>query len=61
MKPLTEQELVDWDRWSKREITWKGSDVARLIQTVRDLQARIAELEKQTSPVERTSPENPNS
>jgi hypothetical protein len=37
---LSEQELIDWERWSKREISWKSSDVARLIATIRDLQKR---------------------
>jgi hypothetical protein len=44
-KPLTEQELIDWDRWSRRDIKWEGRDVARLITTIRELQKRIAELE----------------
>lgn len=38
---LSEQELIDWERWSKREIAWKGSDVARLIATIRDLQRQL--------------------
>jgi hypothetical protein len=41
-RPLTEKELVDWERWSRREITWKGSDVARLIATIRELQRQLA-------------------
>ena len=45
-RPLTEQELIDWERWSKRDITWKGSDVARLIATIRELQRQLAEEEK---------------
>ena len=49
MKPLTEQELIDWERWSKREITWKGGDVARLILTVRELQNRLKELEEKSA------------
>lgn len=43
-RPLTEKELIDWERWSKREIQWKGSDVARLIATVRKLQEEIEVL-----------------
>ncbi|CAN5537418.1 hypothetical protein BH11ARM1_BH11ARM1_05540 [soil metagenome] len=40
-RPLTEQELVDWERWAKREIKWEGKDVSRLIATVRQLQAQL--------------------
>jgi hypothetical protein len=45
-RPLSERELEDWERWSRRDITWKGSDVARLIATVRDLQRQVRELEE---------------
>jgi hypothetical protein len=41
MNPLTEQELIDWERWCKRDIKWEGRDVYRLILTVRDLQAKL--------------------
>lgn len=44
-RELTEQELIDWERWTGRDIKWEGRDVARLIAMVRTLQARIAELE----------------
>ncbi|MEZ0327659.1 MAG: hypothetical protein ACAH95_17315 [Fimbriimonas sp.] len=44
-RPLTEQELIDWERWSRRDIKWEGSDVARLLAMVRELQKRVAELE----------------
>ncbi|HSI72339.1 MAG TPA: hypothetical protein VK934_04120 [Fimbriimonas sp.] len=44
-RPLTEQELIDWERWSKREIKWEGRDVARLLAMVRQLQAKVRELE----------------
>ncbi len=45
-RELTEQELIDWERWAGRDIKWEGRDVARLIAMVRELQARITELEK---------------
>ena len=45
-RPLTEKELIDWERWSRRDIAWKGSDVARLIATIRDLQKQLADQPK---------------
>jgi hypothetical protein len=49
LKPLSEQELVDWERWSKREITWQGRDVARLIAMIRQLQKQLAEFQESSS------------
>jgi hypothetical protein len=46
-RPLSEQELIDWERWSKRDIKWEGADVARLLAMVRQLQTRVKELEDQ--------------
>ena len=54
-RPLTEQELIDWERWSRRDIKWEGSDVARLLAMVRELQKRVAELEKNRTEIRETS------
>ena len=51
-RPLTEKELIDWERWSQRDIAWKGSDVARLIATIRELQRQLV---RQTEESEATS------
>jgi hypothetical protein len=48
-RPLSERELDDWERWSGRTIQWKSEDVARLVATVRALQARVLELEQRLS------------
>jgi hypothetical protein len=40
-RPLTEQELIDWERWCKRDIKWEGRDVARLLAMIRDLQRQL--------------------
>jgi hypothetical protein len=44
-RPLSEREIDDWERWSGRDISWKGSDIARLIATIRLLQSRLDALE----------------
>jgi hypothetical protein len=41
--------LIDWERWSKRDIKWEGRDVARLLAMVRDLQRQLKDLADQNS------------
>lgn len=36
-RPLSDKELEDWDRWSRREIAWKGEDVQRLLATIQSM------------------------
>lgn len=33
-RPLTQQELQDWTRWTGREVAWTSNDVARLLATL---------------------------
>lgn len=42
---LTDQELIDWERWSGREIAWKPEDVQRLVETVKHDRARLRDLD----------------
>jgi hypothetical protein len=58
-RELTERELSDWERWSRRDIAWKGEDVARLLAMVRALQTRVREHESRAAEAKAGKPKSP--